>query len=424
MNQAFAYDRAAFELPIEGARWVRVLEAKAVPGIGALEAAFLRGVELDMIGTPALKALICATDEVTIVVSDVTRLWMRQDRVCALLVKYLHDAIGVPFERITVLIALGTHRAQTEEEMRKVASDYAFERVRVVNHDCDAPDLVYVGTTHLGTRVRVNPLVIGRKTIVVAGTVHHLMSGYGGGRKSILPGISARDTIVQNHLHALDPIEPRSSALIGMGKRLGNPLSDDMIEAARLVAPVFSINLVVDAHTDPCAMLCGDIVAAWEKSCEIVREVAGLPIDQRADVVVCGCGGYPKDLNLYQGVKSLLNAAQAVRPGGEILFIAACPEGGGAPEFFDWIIPLRQGRLDQALRERFTIAGYIFYAACEIMKNARVTMLSSLDPDTVRLMGMTPYASPEALISAFDFTGKSVYLMPHGGSVVPRLEAK
>ncbi|MEG0144883.1 MAG: hypothetical protein RR739_02340, partial [Clostridia bacterium] len=62
MNQAFAYDRAAFELPIEGARWVRVLEAKAVPGIGALEAAFLRGVELDMIGTPALKALICATD--------------------------------------------------------------------------------------------------------------------------------------------------------------------------------------------------------------------------------------------------------------------------------------------------------------------------------------------------------------------------
>ena len=118
----------------------------------------------------------------------------------------------------------------------------------MANHDCDAPGLVDVGRTRYGNRVEVNPLAVGRKAIVVSGTVHHLMAGYGGGRKSILPGISSRATIRRNHSMALDPERPRSSPLVGSGKLTGNPIHEDMADAAALVAPAFGISIVASAQ--------------------------------------------------------------------------------------------------------------------------------------------------------------------------------
>ena len=134
-----------------------------------------------------------------------------RDRVCELLVKYLEEVCGIACADIAVLIALGTHRPMTDRELETLAGSYVYARCRVVNHDCDAPDLVDVGKTRYGNRVEVNPLAVGRKVIVVSGTVHHLMAGYGGGRKSILPGICSRATIRRNHSMALDPEKPRSS---------------------------------------------------------------------------------------------------------------------------------------------------------------------------------------------------------------------
>ena len=173
-----------------------------------LRKAFLRAVEQDAIGGVTLKDAVGPEDEVTIVVSDITRSWMHQDRVMPLLVEYLHDRIGVPYEKTVILIALGTHRKSTPEEMVKICSKEVCDKVRVVDHDCDADDLVYVGTTPLGTKVMMNPLVVGRKVIVMGGTVHHMMAGFGGGRKNLLPGVAGRETIRQNHERALDPEKP------------------------------------------------------------------------------------------------------------------------------------------------------------------------------------------------------------------------
>lgn len=97
---------------------------------------------------------------------------------------------------------------------------------------------------------------------------------------------------------------------------------------------------------------------------------------EKADIVIASCGGYPKDINLYQGIKTLLNMGQAVKPGGTMIFIAQCPDGGGAPDFFDWSRSLKTDSLDADLRAGFTIAGYIFYAGCEVIQNSRVLMLT------------------------------------------------
>ncbi len=225
-------------LPVNGAAAVDVLTEKPVETIRDVPAAFLRAVEAPIASLP-LKALISPEDSVTVVISDITRAWMHQDVIAELLVRYLHDQMRLPYDRIAVMVAIGSHRPQTADEMIRIASRFVTDHVAVINHDCLAPGLPLLGTTSRGTPVRVNPLAVGRKVILIGGTVHHMIAGYGGGRKSILPGISSWETIQRNHSHALDPDAPRSNPRIGQGRLADNPVHEDMMEAARLVNPCF-----------------------------------------------------------------------------------------------------------------------------------------------------------------------------------------
>lgn len=419
------YGRSEIEIPVDGAKSVTWLQAKDMPKITDVKEAFKKAVLDEPVGSLSLNQLIGKHDPVTIVISDITRFWMRQDLICQELVSYLHDEIGMDYSQIVILIALGTHRGHTEEEQRQVVGEAVCEKVRVVNHDCMAEDLVTLGTTSRGTVVQVNPLAVGRKVILIGGTVHHLMSGFGGGRKSILPGISGKSTIVQNHLHCLDPEKPCSSSLIGSGVLDGNPVHEDMMEAGAMVAPVFGINVVANPTGGLSSFVCGHWAEAWLKSCEIVQEYFGVPIHEEADIVIASCGGFPKDINLYQGIKGLLNMSYAVKKGGLMIFIAECRDGGGSPDFFDWRIPLQKGILDQELREKFTIAGYIFYAGCEAIEKGRVRMLTSfshdLSADVLHDMKIEGYTDVESLLEGVDFTGKTVYVMPYANSTVPCL---
>lgn len=414
------YGKGTVTLDLSGAASVSFLYGSDMPAIDDLPAAFRRAVEEDCAGVP-LKQRVGPGDRITIILSDITRFWMRQDKICELLVKYLDSDCGVPPEDVAVLIALGTHRPMTESELEAVASPYVYARCPVVNHNCDADDLVDVGVTRYGNHVEVNPLAVGRKVITVGGTVHHLMAGYGGGRKSILPGIASRGTIRRNHSMALDPGAPRSSPRVGSGRLTDNPIHEDMDDAAALVNPVFGINIVVNAQSAHSGLFCGDFREAWRASCAFCQRYYGREVAGDADVVICSCGGYPKDLNLYQGVKSLLNGVNALRPGGTFVFLCECPEGGGAPDFFDWTKPLSQGRLDPALREAFTIAGYIFYASCEAIARAgRFLMLSEIDPALVKDMRIESHQSLESLTANLDLAGKRVTVIPYGGYVLPQ----
>ncbi|MBQ8537500.1 MAG: nickel-dependent lactate racemase [Clostridia bacterium] len=418
---AFRYGDESLQIPVEGAQWIRLLEEKPNTPINDLGAAFHQAVEADMIASRPLKELIAPNEQVTLVVSDVTRAWMHQDVVCELLVKYLHEEMSLPFENLVILIAQGTHRPHTQAEMVKTVSAYVAERVRLVNHDAMAADLAFVGNTSRGTPVKVNPLCVGRKVIMVGGTVHHLIAGYGGGRKSIVPGVAGWETIQKNHSYALHPVFSQAAEHVGLGILEKNPVHLDMVEAAEMVAPVFGVNLVVNAQGRHCALLCGHWLKAWEQSCKMVNDLFGLPISEKADVVIAGCGGFPKDINLYQGVKSLLNANEAVKDGGEIIFLCQCREGGGPPDFFDWIKPLKEGRLTEALRANFTIAGYVFFAMCQVARRCKVRMLTQLPPETTLAVGVEACQSLDELLRRVDFAGKTVYAMPFGGSILPYL---
>ncbi len=413
------YGTESRSVSIRNAARIREIYPQQMPAIDDLPGAFLHAVEDGAIGSLPLNEKISASDPVTIVVSDITRSWMHQDQILPLLIDYLHDRIGVPFSSIIILIALGTHRRSTPEEMIKICSEEVLRKVKVIDHDCDGA-LIKVGRTTRGTDVEVNPLVINRKVIVVGGTVHHMMAGFGGGRKNILPGVAGRNTIRQNHRRALDPEKAMSDARVGCCKLRDNPIHEDMAEAAAFVPVAYSLNLVVGADGRHSGIFGGALDAAWKASCDYQKSCYEISIGEKADIVVCSTGGYPKDMNLYQGCKGMLNAMRALKPGGTMLWLCKCPEGGGAPDYFSWLTPLREGHLDASLRADFTIGGYIFYLTCEQLHIAsHVYTLTDLDPDLVAPMGIEAAQDLDTLLDKIDFTGKDVLVLPLAGSVVP-----
>ncbi len=410
------YGKERLPVSIKGAASIKTLGTKPMPVITDIASELKRTFEAP-IGSAPLKELIGPQDPVTIVVSDYTRAWMHQGEVLTILGHYLHDEIGVALDQIVVVIALGTHRKSTDEEKRRVAGDYLYENSSVVDHDCDA-ECAYVGTTSRGTRVEVNPLIVGRKTIVVGGTVHHMMAGFGGGRKNILPGVASRQTIRQNHERALDPYKAQTFEKVGSGKMLENPINEDMNEAAALVEPAFSINIVADTEGHHSGFFCGKLEDAWLQSCQFQKEFYECPIEEEADIVICSTGGYPKDMNLYQGCKGMINAMFAVKPGGLLLWVCECSDGTGAPDYTSWLQPLKEGHLTESLRANFTIGGYIFFLTVETLQKANCRILSKIEKETTDAMGMTGVSDIQQLLEGVDFTGKNVYVMPHG-SIVP-----
>lgn len=402
---------------------IQVLHAKDIQTVEDVE----KEVEylLDRpIASEPFNTLFQAGDKVTIVVSDITRLVKLHEYLPPVVNRL--NSLGIPDEDIIVLTATGTHRGQTPEEHKKVVGEGLYSRLQVIDHDCDKSEMVKVGTTPRGTEVVVNRLVVDRKVILTGGIVHHLMAGFGGGRKSILPGVSSRETIAQNHLHSLDPQAEQSNPLIGVGALIDNPLHEDMVDATRFVDPDFLINSIIHTDGKIARLVAGHWLKAWEDGCLWADENYGVPIDKKADLVIASCGGFPKDISLYQSTKTLFNASLAVKPGGTILLLAECREGAGADEFFGWSQPLKEEKLDPELRKNFTIPGYIFYAAVESAQKSKVVLYSTINPELVQPMGIVGVNSLEEALNVAEVAkeDQEIILMPYGGATIPLYNKK
>ncbi len=418
-NYTFAYGSGSVTIPLDEKQVAFELFGNETPAVADIGEAVRRSLD-EPIGRAPLRACVKAGDRVALIVRDMSRFWMRQDLVVPHLVSYLLNDCGLPAEAITIVVANGTHPGGGEAELRTLVTDAVYERVRVVNHDCRADDLVTLGTTSFGTVVSVNRIAAEADLCLCLGAAtYHVMAGFGGGRKSILPGISSEATIRRNHALALDPHTLRSNPLIGNGRTETNPLNLDMLEAAGLMKDLFMVNLVMNADEKLCAVFSGHYIASWERACREVERVYQAPIPEKADVVIAGCGGYPRDMSLYQGTKAIDNVESALKPGGTLILLIEAREGGGPAEYFGWSRDLRDGTLEKRLREAFTVAGYVFFLNCEQAARYRIMLLSSLDPAETAPMGIESYRALPALLAAARLEGKRIAVIPRAGSVVP-----
>ena len=421
-DYVFRYGDGAVTLPLDETHVLGELHGNKVPPIEDIPAALARALDAP-IGMPALSSWIQPGERIALVISDMSRFWMRQDKVIPPLVDYLNRRCGVADDHLTMIVANGTHDGGDEKELRTLVTDAIYDRIRVVNHDCNAPDLVYLGDTPHGTPVRINAEAAHADRVICLGAAtHHVMAGFGGGRKSILPGISGMDTICHNHAFALDPNVLRSNARIGNGKLEDNPLNDDMCEAAGMVKNLFMITLVMNAEMKLAEIFAGHYMDSWLAACEAVDRIYRVEVPEKADVIVASCGGFPKDMSLYQGTKTIDNIESGLKIGGTLILLIEARDGGGPAEYFDWIKDLQAGTMEKRLREHFTIPGYIFLLNCEQAQRYNILMLSSVAPEVVAPMGLKSYDTVEKLMAAADLTGKSIYVIPNGSTVVPHVK--
>ena len=355
---------------------------------------------------------------------DVLRAESYQDLVVPHLVDYLTQRCGVRERDITIVIANGTHTGGDEAELRTLVTDAVYDRITVENHNCESEDLVYLGTTPHGTPVSINrTAALADMVICLGAATHHVMAGFGGGRKSILPGISGRETIFHNHAFSLDAAALRSNPAVGNGILQGNPLHEDMCEAAGLVKNLFMVNLVMNTQMRLAAIFSGHYLTSWEQACRTVNRIYQVDVPRKADVVITSCGGFPKDMYLYQGTKTLGNGVTGLKPGGTLILLIEARDGGGPAEYFGWINDLLGGTMEKRLREHFTVPGYIFLLNCEQAQRYNILMLTSVPQETVAPMGLKAFSDVNELMKAAHLEGKSVYVIPNGSTVVPYVQA-
>jgi nickel-dependent lactate racemase len=253
--------------------------------------------------------------------------------------------------------------------------------------------------------------------------VHHYFAGFGGGRKAIFPGVAAMETVRVNHSFMLDP-------RAALGKLHGNPVYDDQMEGVALFAKdrsLFLFNAVLDDEHRFLKMFAGDYDKAHIEACKFVDEVYGVPIPSEADIVIASCGGYPKDINVYQMQKTMDNVWCAVREGGVVILLAECEEGSGSKVLEETCRKYNSPEAIEAeLKNNFVIGANKAFAVTRLMKKAKYILVTALDREMARTMLFEDAVESveEALAKAEAIVGKdsNIILMPTGSLTVPLLK--
>lgn len=393
-----------------------------------LEAAYLKALD-NPIDCPPLKEIVNPGETVAITVSDITRAWQRNHLTLPILINYLNEA-GIDDRDITVIIAVGAHRQNSEAEFAELCTQEICDRVRVLNNDAwDSDNMVYYGKTSRGTEVSVNRVVAeADRVILTGGVIYHYMVGYGGGRKSIMPGVASLKTIQQSHMWAMEKeLGDGSNPLAANMKTIGNPAHEDMMEAAAFVQADFLVNVVPNLDGDISGIFTGNWVSAWLAATRMVDDIFGVSIEQKADIVIASAGGYPKDINLYQSQKTIDNAVYAMKRGGVVILLAECPDIQEPAEFFDWFDHPTPLAMEKAVRDNFLISGWVAVRQLEYGNLGTIIMVTAeKNIEIARRAGVVGVTTiEEALERAYQKCGSSmpkVTVMPQGANTFPILK--
>ncbi len=371
------------------------------------------------IGSPRLRDLAKGRRKVVLVTSDHTRSVPSRITLPILLEEI---RAGSPDADITILIATGLHRATTLEEQKRMFGEEIVAREKIsINNAFDPSAFVHVCRLPSGADFWVNRLAVECDLLLAEGFIEpHFFAGFSGGRKSILPGICAQETVNQNH-----SFQAIASPYATTGVLKKNPIHEDMVYAARQVNTAFICNVALNARKEIIAAFAGDLEQAHEAGCDFIRRLSRCePVT--GDIVITSNGGYPLDQNLYQTPKAASTAEACAGEDGVIILCAGCADGIGGEHFERLMLSGSVEEIERHLAaippEKTIPEQWCAQIYARILKRHTVIVCSDmLSPDLIRKAHMLPAATPEeALKLAFDIKGPdaSVVLIPDGVSVM------
>jgi nickel-dependent lactate racemase len=395
------------------------IEPKEKKGVADARAEIERALK-EPINSKRLREIVKPEHKVAIVVDDATRPAPSHLMVPPLLDEL--NAAGVKDENITIIFGCGTHKAVTHEEAVQLLGEAVLKRVKAISHDCRAKDLVYVGTTKTyGTKVYLNRVFAEADIKILTGDVgFHYYAGYGGGRKSVLPGVAGEETIKHNHAMILHPNSKT-------GVLNGNPVHEDMVEAARLAKVDFILNVVCNSKGEVVKAFAGDLEQAFLEGVKLVDEMYRIPVNRKADIAIVSPGGHPSDVNLFQAYKGVDGALEVVKRGGVIILVAECPEGHGNQVFYDWMVKFGDLKaIEREIKRNFVLGGHKAYYLLKALQKVQIILVSIM-PDyyaTNIFKLKTARGVNDALDEAFRTVGKNakVWVMPYGNFTLPEVK--
>ena len=425
MQIRLAYGTGGLEVELPRER-TTVIEPTYQPG-AADEAAVLRAALRTPVAGPPLRELASAGQRVAISICDGTRAQPRDRMIPAVL-----EELGVPDSDVTILVATGTHRGNTEAEIRAMLGDALAGRIvvaggdearagriRVVNHDArDRDGLVYLGEHGRGVPVWLNRHWVEADVRITTGFVEpHFFAGFSGGPKLVAPGLAGLDTVLVLH-DATRIGDPRAT----WGVLEDNPVHADIRASAAAAPPHFAFDVVLNREQRVIAAYAGELAPMHAAACEAARELAMQPVPAPFDVVVTSNSGYPLDQNLYQAVKGMSAAAKVVKPGGLIVCAAECRDGFPGHGSYRELLH-SQGSPRELLRaieqsDHVTPDQWQVQIQASIQDHARVVMHTGhLSDDELRAVHLEQTRDIAATVAA-EGPGATVCVLPEGPQTI------
>ncbi|MFW2368999.1 MAG: nickel-dependent lactate racemase [Desulforhopalus sp.] len=317
-NVTFPFDGKPYSFEVADRNLVEVLSPKPSEILSNLDQAIKKALD-SPIGQSPLAEWVKPSDRVVIVSDDNTRL-TPADRILPPMLDHLNDA-GVEDSNISCIMALGTHRYMTKEEMAEKVGPAVYRRIKVQNHEWRDPNaLVDLGHSSQGTPLTVNRFVAEADVVIGLGAIvpHHI-PGFSGSSKIIQPGVCGAETTAETHLLSC---KSGGDSFLGIEN---NPVRSDMDDMADMVGMNTIFNVVMDSQGGVVGLFFGEKRQAFKAGTRLARDIYGVPYRETPDIVVAN--SYPCDLDFWQSHKSLYPAQRMVRPGGTIIVCTPAPEG-------------------------------------------------------------------------------------------------
>ncbi len=372
------------------------------------------------IGSPSLAELAKGKKKIVLIASDHTRPVPSK----VIVPPMLEEIRSVnPDADITILIATGCHRLTTRDELVAKFGKEVVENEKIAVHiSTNDNDMVHIGTLPSGGALKINRLAAEADLLVAEGFIEpHFFAGFSGGRKSVLPGVASRETVLANHCSEFIANDKARTGVLD-----GNPIHKDMLWAAKKAKLAYVVNVVIDENKEAIYAVAGDAEKAHLAGGDFLSKLCRVkPI--LVDVAISTNGGYPLDQNIYQSVKGMTAAEATVKDGGVIIMISKCNDGHGGESFYHQLADeenldkimsdiLARGR-NETLPDQWE--GQILV---RILQKARVIFVSDAPDEMISNMHMIPaHSVDEALNKAKEILGTdspAITAIPDGISVM------
>ncbi|MEM0027093.1 MAG: nickel-dependent lactate racemase [Ignisphaera sp.] len=422
MKVFFPYGRKYIEIDLP--HKTHVLYSKAPRGLNEEEVRrIIRNRLENPVDSSPLRVLALRSRLVTILITDKTR--ATPNRLLLEQILKVLDEVGIRRDSINIIVATGLHKPHRRDEIIELVGEVIAKEFNVYSHNSDDEEhMVYLGKTVYGTDVLVNKDVVESDLTIGIGLIEpHFFAGYSGGRKLILPGVSATKTVYQNHGYKM-----LSHPKADYGYLDGNPVHEDMIDAAKRVRSYkFIVHVLLDKEKRVFDVVAGDPFKAHEYGVKELDKYVKIEAPFEADLTIVTNGGYPLDRDLYQAVKGMVTASRVTKRGGVIIMLSECVDGVGHEHFRDLASVSKDPQKileyierNEPLRDQWEVQKLVQV----LLKNKVIVVTRNISHSVLEEMNLIPSSAPEeAMEIACRLTPcEKIIAIPEGPYIIPFVE--